>query len=193
MNAEPTAALTPPVRRGALIRAGGRHVLWFVAVIAFAAAVSVWAVFLRPQLLGGPASYVLVAGTSMKPTLHTGDLVIAMKQRSYRPGEIIVYHVPSGPGKGSLIIHRIVGGSGQIGYLTKGDNRQQPDQWNPKAQDVDGRLVVHVPRAGLVLLWLRSPLGVAVLAALVAFAVMWSGESRSAGAPNAPAPDRPRT
>jgi signal peptidase I len=192
MNGERTAALTPPVRRGTLGRTVGRHVLWFLAVVTFAAAVSAWAVFLRPQLLGGPASYVLVAGTSMKPTLHTGDLVVALKQRSYRAGQIIVYHVPSGPGKGSLIIHRIVGGSGQIGYLTKGDNRQEPDQWNPKATDVDGRLAVHMPRAGLVVLWLRSPLGVAMLAALVAFVVMQSGERKTASAPEDPAAARQR-
>jgi signal peptidase I len=183
--------MTPVARRRLVARSAGRNLLWMVAVVTFAAAVSAWAVFLRPQVLGGPASYVLVAGTSMKPTLHTGDLVVALKQDSYRAGQIIAYHVPNGPGKGSLIIHRIVGGSGQIGYLTKGDHRQEPDQWNPKAEDVDGRLVLHVPRAGVVFLWLRSPLGVALLAALVAFVVMGSGCRETAPAPDAPAA-RPR-
>jgi signal peptidase I len=172
MNDEPTLVLTPDGRRGALVGGAGRNALWLAAVIMFAAAVSAWALFLRPQVLGGPASYVIVAGTSMKPTLHASDLVIAVKRPSYRVGDIIAYHVPSGPGKGTLIIHRIVGGSTAIGFLTKGDNREMPDQWNPKGKDVDGRLVLRIPRAGLALLWLHTPLGVAVLAALIAFFVM---------------------
>ena len=183
MTSEPAAVVTPIPRLGGLVGTVRRHLLWFAAVTTFAAAVSAWALFLRPRFLRGPASYVLVAGTSMKPTLHTGDLVVALKRPAYRVGDIIVYRVPSGPGKGTLIIHRIVGGSAQIGFLTKGDNREQPDQWNPKAEDLDGRLILHVPRAGLALLWLRSPLGVAVLAALVAFFVMRGGKSERPTSP----------
>jgi signal peptidase len=175
VNGEPTIVATHATHGGSLA-AGRRHVVWLAAVISFAAVVSVWAVFLRPHFLGGPASYVLVAGTSMKPTLHTGDLVIAMKRPSYSPGDVIVYRVPQGPGKGALIIHRIVGGSSDIGFLTKGDNRQLPDQWNPKGSDVEGKLMLQVPHAGLILLWLRSALGVALLSGLIAFFVIRSGE-----------------
>jgi signal peptidase I len=147
--------------------------------IAFIAAVAAWAVFLRPQLLGGPASYVIVSGTSMQPTLRNGDLILALKRPSYHAGDVIGYHVPSGPGKGTLIIHRIIGGSGEIGFLTKGDNREGPDDWRPKQADVAGRMVLRVPRAGSAITFFHTPLGMAALAALVALFVMRDG--RDAG------------
>jgi signal peptidase I len=161
---------------------GLRKVVRLTAAIAFIATVSFWALFLRPHFLGGPASYLIVSGTSMDPTLHTGDLVVAVERPSYRVGDIISYHVPSGPGKGALIIHRIIGGSAQIGFLTKGDNRQGPDDWHPKGADVDGQMVLQVPRAGDALTFLHTPLGLAMLSALVAFLVMRSGNGEALAA-----------
>jgi hypothetical protein len=49
--------------------------------------------------------------------------------------------------------------------------------WRPKAGDVAGRMVVAVPFAGLPVLLLRSPLVLAVLAAVLAFLVV--GEPRT--------------
>src|SRR5215831_17838445 len=51
-----------------------------------------WALFLRPQSLGGPAGYVLVSGKSMLPRYHTGDLVLVERRSSYHLGEVIAYH-----------------------------------------------------------------------------------------------------
>lgn len=140
-----------------------------VLVLALAAA---WFVLVRPQSLGGSAEYVIVSGSSMEPTLHDTDLVVARRQASYRAGDVVVYHVPHGdPGEGALVIHRIVGGSAARGYLTRGDNREGNDQWRPMGTDVVGRMQLTVPHGGRVLDVLLSELGVALLAGLVAFAV----------------------
>jgi signal peptidase len=117
-----------------------------------------WFLLLRPLALGGPATYVMVSGTSMQPTFYTGDLVVLQKQQTYHKGEVIAYAVPKGEiGAGQLIIHRIVGGSQTTGLVTQGDNRDQPDDWHPTTADVKGTLWVKAPGVGKVFAHLRQP------------------------------------
>lgn len=128
-----------------------------------------WALTFRPTSLGGPATYITVSGLSMYPTLRDGDLVVLHEQRTYEAGDIVAYRIPQGePGAGNRIIHRISGGSGAEGYVTKGDNRQSEDQWRPTDDDVLGKLWVRGPGLGTALPRLRAPLIVATAAALLA-------------------------
>jgi len=127
-----------------------------------------WLVLLGPGALGGPGTYVVVSGTSMLPSVHGGDLVIARSNGSYRSGDVVVYRIPAGElGAGSLVIHRIVGGSASRGYLLQGDNRAFPDPWRPRVGDIEGKALAVAPRVGLALVYLRSPLGLAALAGLL--------------------------
>jgi signal peptidase len=143
------------------------------------ALVVAWAIFLRPQLLGGPAAYVIVSGASMEPNLANGDLVLATKKASYRVGDVVAYQVPKGePGEGTLVIHRIVGGSEAAGYLTKGDNREGRDLWRPRPRDVVGSVSITVPRVGLLFAWMRTPLGLAAFAGLAVFLFVSAGRRR---------------
>lgn len=129
-----------------------------------------WALFLRPQALGGRAGYVLVSGTSMAPRYHTGDLVLVERQARYRIGQTIAYRVPRGdPMAGAQVIHRIVGGDATHGFVVRGDNRTAPDVWRPTARDIVGAEALRVPQAVLVLQFLRSPLLLGLLAACVVF------------------------
>ncbi len=141
-------------------RSPRRVVSWLVLVALLAA----WAVLLRPTALGGPATYVVVSGTSMQPTLWTGDLVVLRTQDAYDVGDVVTYPVPEGaPGAGDLVIHRIVGGSPRSGFTTRGDNRERADDWTPTAAQVLGREWFVVPRAGSLLTRLGDP---SMLAAL---------------------------
>jgi signal peptidase I len=143
------------------------------------ALVVAWALLLRPQVLGGPAAYVIVSGHSMEPTLGSGDLVVARESGSYRVGDIVAYRIPKGdPGAGALVIHRITGGSARTGYVTRGDNRDGPDEWRPKPADVLGKRVVTVPHAGLLFTWVQRPLGLAIAAGLAAFLFVSAGSKR---------------
>ena len=136
-----------------------------------------WLVLLRPTLLGGPASYIWVAGDSMDPTLHNGDLAVVQKQSSYSPGDIVVFHVPKGgPGEGTIIIHRIVGGSAEEGFITQGDNSETVDRWRPTKDDLVGQLWFSIPRAGCVLAFLQGPLRLAGLASGFAVFLVLSGD-----------------
>src|SRR5919109_4926399 len=135
-----------------------------------AALIAVWALLFRPQFLGGPAAYVMVSGMSMEPTLHNGDLVIAHRRSDYGVGDTLVYRVPNrDTGAGSMIIHRIVGGSAKSGWIVQGDNKEISDLWRPKAEDVVGSKWVSVPGAGTVLAYALSPLALATISTFLAF------------------------
>ncbi len=157
-----------PSRTASILRA-----LALLAGVCLAAA---WLVLLRPQSFGGPAAYVLTAGTSMRPTLSDGDLVVLRRGGAYRRGDVIAYRVPRGdPAAGSRVIHRIVGGSAGRGYVVKGDNKPYPDLWRPKPGDVIGSEWFVIPHVGTALWLLRSPLLLASLAAGIAFGLLAVG------------------
>jgi signal peptidase len=129
-----------------------------------------WAQYLRPQAFGGRAGYVLVSGESMLPHYRTGDLVLVEKQSSYHIGELIAYRVPKGDAMaGAQVIHRIIGGNAQTGFIVQGDNRTAPDVWRPKLGDIVGAKALHIPNAVVVLQFLKSPLFLGLLAACFVF------------------------
>jgi len=121
-----------------------------------------WFFLLRPASLGGPASYVIVSGISMEPTLFTGDLVITRRQDTYQVGDIVAFRVDDG-----LVIHRIVGGTPESGYVLRGDNRDTNDQWRPTPQEIAGRMWLRVPGMGRWVQRLREPASFAALVAVL--------------------------
>ena len=132
----------------------------------------------------------------MEPTLRTGDLVISRAEANYDEGDIVIFRVPEGQqGAGSLIIHRIIASETASGFITQGDNRDEPDAWHPTAADVVGRSWVVLPGAGNVLMLLRQPLVLATL--LGGLAAMWfltagsDSESRKAESATAPTTKNP--
>jgi len=134
-----------------------------------------WAVWLRPEFAGGRVDYVIVGGRSMLPTLHGGDLVMVQREAVYRVGDVVAYHIPDGVFRGRRIIHRIVGGDSQQGFIMRGDNNPDDDLWNPRPRDIDGKLWKRLPAAGRLVAAARAP---GVLAAVVggfvfAFAMTW--------------------
>ena len=149
-----------------------------VAAVALTVAL-VWLFVFRPQSLGGPVQYVIVSGHSMDHALHDGDLVVARRQSSYEIGDIVAYRVPKGElGEGTMIIHRLVGGSEAEGYLVRGDNNPGQDPWKPRSADIAGKLFVHAPGVGVLLSFMRTTLGLALLAGLAGAAWTFSGPSR---------------
>jgi signal peptidase I len=138
-----------------------------------------WALWLRPQFLGGNVDYVIVGGRSMLPTLHGGDLVVVQRQRSYRVGDVVAYHIPEGIFRGRRIIHRIVGGDAVHGFVVRGDNNGEDDLWLPRHANIEGRLWLRLPAAGRIVAFARSPGVLAAVAGGFAFAfVMTSSGSQ---------------
>jgi signal peptidase I len=135
--------------------------------------------FCLPQRLGGRADWVMVSGTSMLPSFHTGDLVLVEHQSSYHVGDVVAYRVPKGQvGAGYVVIHRIVGGNGRTGWRMKGDNRTAPDLWNPTDHDVIGSKLVRIPQAWFVLRLLHMPVMLGLFAGFAAFfVIVFGGEN----------------
>lgn len=95
-----------------------------------------------PTRYGGSSTVVVVSGNSMEPTLSSDDMVFARAADSYAVGDVVVYPVSTGGvGDGRLVIHRIIGGNGVDGFVTRGDNRASDDPWNPTADDVLGKML----------------------------------------------------
>lgn len=171
-HAAPHLVLVPPViaHDGLPLRVALERAWEIASILLVIAACVFWAMFLRPQSLGGRTGYVLVSGTSMAPRYHTGDLVLVERQSSYHVGQVIAYHVPKGdPMAGAQVIHRIVGGDAAKGFVVQGDNRTAPDVWHPKPEDIVGAKALRIPQAVVVLQFLRSPLLLGLLAASFVF------------------------
>ncbi len=165
--------MPPPNRPGYPMQSHLRH----LPALLLAAGLLAWFVLLRPAALGGPASYLWVTGVSMQPTLESGDFVVTQKQDHYTVGDVLAYRVPKGePGAGAIVIHRLIGGSPADGFVMKGDNKQLPDEWHPRQDDVVGKLSVAVPGAGKYLQLLRNPTVFAPAAAgVVVFLILLGG------------------
>jgi hypothetical protein len=123
--------------------------------------------WLWPAPLGGSARVLVVQGSSMVPTFHHGDVVIA---RAGAPdvGEVGVYRIPTGEvGEGALVIHRVIGVAGDGTLVLQGDSHLNPDPWNADEHDFVGTPVLAVPFVGTLLAAMFSWLGAAAAAGCV--------------------------
>lgn len=147
-----------------LTRLIGRRMLAAAFVVALAV---IWFLVFRPVMLGGPAAYIIVDGTSMEPTFANLDLVITRHAGSYESGEVIAYY-PTTPQvyRASLTIHRIVEANERGEFLTIGDNRSELDQWVARPENVLGKAWLHVPYGGRPILFLRETRNLVTLIAV---------------------------
>lgn len=147
----------------------------FVELAFGLALVALWAVTLRPTSLGGPATYAVIRGDSMLPSLRAGDLVILQVADGVAAGDVVGYRVPDGEvGAGRLVVHRIVSGDGHTGFTMLGDNNPAPDPWQPRAADVAGKAWVLLPGLGRVIVFVHQPAVAAALAVSLLVMVLLS-------------------
>ena len=169
------------------MRQGLRTSGWLLLAAMLGLLVLAW-----PQSFGGRVAYVRVDGHSMNPTLAMGDLAVVRRQSSYRIGDAVAYRIPAGEfGAGAVVIHRLVGGNGETGFVTKGDNKTLRDEWHPRTGDIVGRVQYDLPGVGARVTQLTRPVylgglmaGLTVLTMLV--------PSRSRRRPQAPVRGRHR-
>ena len=58
---------------------------------------------LRPQAMGGSASYITVDQAGLEPMLYPGDLAIVRQQGDYRIGDMVAVETVEGPFFGRII------------------------------------------------------------------------------------------
>lgn len=117
----------------------------------------------QPTVLGFSAA-VVVTG-SMSPAIEQGDLVVCRRSEDYAVGDVITFR--SGA---SLVTHRIVG-SAENGFVTQGDANNVADADPVPRSAVIGKVVFTVPKLGIFIEKLRTPLGMTVLV-LIGFALI---------------------
>ena len=158
-----------PLGRAATARRLGAGVAWALLI---GVLVLIW-----PSSLGGCTTLIVITGHSMEPTLQPGDFAV-LRCGEPETGDVIAYR--PFPQERALVIHRIIGGDPTSGWHLQGDNNEFVDPFYPVQSQVQGVLVLSVPKLGTVLGALGSPWvwGSALLAAA---ALLWFGSSRSEG------------
>lgn len=137
------------VRRERRARREGSSAPWVVGAIVVLALL--W--FSLGLLPFYPAA---VAGGSMSPTLHLGDMVIAAKVSpdAIREGDIIDFQQGE-----TRVIHRVIDieeSDGSRQFITKGDANDNADIAPVASDRVKGKVMFNVPKVGWVALILRS-------------------------------------
>ena len=117
----------------------------------------------NPTFFGFSSSVVLTG--SMSPDIEPNDVVISRKQNSYTVGDIITFE-----SEGSSVTHRIVAAD-EEGYHTKGDANNTADSQPIKKTAVTGKVICVIPKAGAVIGFIRTPLGILCFLALTVLIV----------------------
>ncbi len=135
------------------------------SILSAASVVGILALWLAfaPLQAGGLASYIVVIGSSMEPKFHIGDLVIVHKEPSYQTGDAVVYRNRE---LSSFVFHRIIS-QNDSHYVLQGDNNSWVDTYQPTQNEVLGKLWLYIPRGGVTIQKLRSPIGMALIAAVL--------------------------
>lgn len=140
--------------------------VWIVATLVVG-----W--FLWPSSLGGCTTLTIVSGHSMEPTYHTGDLVVS-RCGPVEVGDVVVYNPPdTGDAR---VIHRIVGGNAEDGWVIQGDNNDFLDPWTPTDERILGSAVLHLPRVGTIAGVLLNPLTWVSVFVIAAAIFIWPGK-----------------
>jgi signal peptidase I len=92
---------------------------------------------------------VRVAGKSMSPALHPGDLAIVRKDARPRDGNIVLVRAA---GHGA-VLHRVVAVGSDGSLTTRGDANPVDDRERVSADEVSGVVVRVVPAANLLRRW----------------------------------------
>ena len=149
--------------------------------------------------LGTSSPFMLVRGSSMEPTFHSGDLLLSssVSPTEIEVGDVIAFSVPTEDrdrlSLPTTAVHRILGiegEKGQLTFLTKGDNSGL-DPFKVPSSAVRGAVVTNLGPIGLPILFLTNrgvllSLGLPILTfVLIILATLWlaPGEKREAPAP----------
>lgn len=135
-------------------------------------------IYLWPSALGGNAEFLLVQGQSMLPTIEPGSFVIIKSKPTYEIGDIVSYSTEKfSDFGGRTIVHRIIKETKE-GFTIKGDNNPKPDPGIISPSAIRGEVVLFTPFLGYVLVLLRNPLVMGVLAVVMLMAQMKSKKKK---------------
>ena len=109
-------------------------------------------------------SEAVVESGSMSPEIETYDFIINSKMDNYKVGDIITYE------KNGLVTHRIVEITDD-GFITKGDHNNTADREAVEIGQIQGKVVLVIPKIGYAIDFLKTPYGIVIIIALAAILV----------------------
>ncbi len=114
-------------------------------------------------------SLMMVTSGSMSPTIKIGDLIAIKPQSFYKIGDIITFKV--GPSPKDIVTHRIVARK-EDNLVTKGDANDVIDEGAIKKQNILGKVILRVPKAGYIANILKSKIAILTLVLLPAILII---------------------
>ena len=124
------------------------------------------AVYFWPSALGGTASFLIVQGNSMLPTILPGSLVVIKQAESYYVDDIVAYE-EGADFRHKVVVHRILDIT-EDGFLIKGDNNPKKDLGFPTQDQILGKVVFSTPYVGDAIGLLRNPIVLIITAGVIA-------------------------
>ena len=121
----------------------------------------------------GPIRLCFVPSGSMEPNVPTWSLCVINARTPYEDievGDIVVY---TRQRDGLRIIHRVVEIRDDA-LVTKGDANQIDDGPSVTPDNLYGKYLFHIPGVGRVLYLARTPVGIAITAAIVLALLFWT-------------------
>lgn len=101
-----------------------------------------------------------VLSSSMEPSLKVGGVVVTrpVEPEQVKVGDSILFHSPL---DGRLTTHRVISleTTSSLHFRTKGDANEDPDPFIVPAENVVGRVWLHVPYLGYTTQFVKSRLG----------------------------------
>jgi len=127
-------------------------------------------IYLWPAALGGSTEFLLVQGNSMLGTIEPGSFVITKEKSKYEVDDIISYTADRYSAfQGRTLVHRIIEETDR-GFILKGDNNPKNDPGRVTPNMINGEVVFFTPFLGYLLVIMRNPLVMGVLAVVMLMA-----------------------
>jgi len=112
-----------------------------------------------PKIMG--YSYSIIVSGSMEPTQNINDLIITKEKNIYEVNDIITFKSGN-----KFVTHRIIEATDD-GFITKGDANNVADTKIVTNEEIEGSIVFVIPKAGVLIEWVRSPLGVMIMVIVI--------------------------
>lgn len=144
-----TGALSPPTGGATAPARAGRVERLAQEVVSLALGVVLGSVLIiAVGIVGNPWYRVVkIAGGSMAPTIHAGELVlVAPAPERIEPGMVVVMVVGD-----EVVTHRVVNVSADGTLLTKGDANRVTDDWGDRPVRIVGQYLATIPWLGAIL------------------------------------------
>ncbi|THE12331.1 signal peptidase I [Bacillus timonensis] len=115
-----------------------------------------------PSILGYKVMTVLTG--SMEPLLQPGDVIVVkpINFAKVKVNDVITYR----NSQNTLVTHRVielVDQEGEVFFQTKGDANNVKDDGLVAHQQLVGSLLFHIPKAGYIATFIKSPIGLILL------------------------------